>query len=88
MCHRYDWFGNHNMPWQTDLNYVNSSIDWNKINAITASPNVFDNRDPTQTGGGFGLLPWYLRSAALPAGGAATAPAPAPSGSGQQAATG
>ncbi len=72
---RYDWFGNHNLPWQTDLLTYNSTVDWAKLNAITASPNTFDNRDVSQTGGGFGLLPWYLRSAA-----AAAQPAPAPAG--------
>jgi hypothetical protein len=69
------------LPWQTDLNSVNSTIDWTKINAISMTPNTFDNRDPAQTGGGFGLLPWYLRSAALPPSGAgAAAPGPAPLG--------
>ena len=79
---RYDWFGDHNLPWQTDLNSVSSAIDWNKINAISASPNTFDKRDPAQTGGGFGLLPWYLRSAAIPPRPPAPAgqPVPAPSG--------
>jgi hypothetical protein len=71
---RYDWFGNHNTPWETDLNSVNSTIDWNKINVLTATPNLFDNRDASQTGGGFGLLPWYLRSAL-----AAQQPPPPPS---------
>lgn len=51
-------------------------MDWTKLNAITASPNTFDNRDPAQTGGGFGLLPWYLRSASA----AQAAPAPAAGG--------
>ena len=76
---RYDWFGDHNPPWQTDLNNLNNTIDWNKLNAITATPNPFDNRDPAQTGGGFGLLPWYLRSAVItqrPAPGPAPGPAP------------
>jgi len=76
---RYDWFGDHNLPWQTDLNSLTGAIDWNKLNAISAIPNAFDNRDPAQTGGGFGLLPWYLRSAAIPprpAPGPALAPAP------------
>ena len=79
---RYDWFGDHNLPWQTDLNSVSSAIDWNKINAISASPNTFDKRDPAQTGGGFGLLPWYLRSAAIPPRPPAPAgqPVPAPAG--------
>ena len=81
---RYDWFGDHNLPWLTDLNSVSSAIDWNKINAISASPNTFDNRDPAQTGGGFGLLPWYLRSAAIPRAPRPPAPAgqpvPAPAG--------
>ena len=32
-CHacRYDWIGDHNAPWQTDLNSQNSTIDWNKV---------------------------------------------------------
>ena len=74
---RYDWFGDHNLPWQTDLNTLNNTIDWNKLNAITATPNPFDNRDPAQTGGGFGLLPWYLRSAVITQR-AAPGPAPGP----------
>ena len=84
---RYDWFGDHNLPWQTDLNTLNNTIDWNKINVITASPNAFDNRDPAQTGGGFGLLPWYLRSAAIPARPPppSAAPGPAPAAQGQAA---
>lgn len=79
MYRRYDWFGDHNLPWQTDLLTYNSTIDWAKIDAISATPNAFDNRDPTQTGGGFGLLPWYLRSAA-----AAPAPAGAPAATGRR----
>ena len=92
-CYRYDWFGDHNLPWQTDLNTLNNTIDWNKLNAISATPNPFDNRNPDQTGGGFGLLPWYLRSAVItpraapgpargPAAGpaAGAAPGPAPGG--------
>lgn len=63
---RYDWFGDHNLSWQTDLNTLNATIDWNKLNAISASPNIFDNKDASASGGGFGLLPWYLRSAAIP----------------------
>ena len=54
------------MPWQTDFNSLNSTVDWNKLNTLTAAPNRFDNRDPLTTGGGFGLLPWYLRAAAAP----------------------
>ena len=88
---RYGWFGDHNLPWQTDLNTLNNTVDWNKINAIMASPNAFDNRDPAQTGGGFGLLPWYLRSAAIPArplppsAAPGTALGPAPAAQGQAA---
>lgn len=52
------------------------------MNTLTAAPNAFDNRDPTQTGGGFGLLPWYLRAAAAPPPAAAAAPADATSSTG------
>ena len=45
-----------------------------QVNTLTAAPNRFDNRDTLQTGGGFGLLPWYLRAAAAPP---AASPAPA-----------
>lgn len=55
-------------------------MDWNKVNTLTAAPNRFDSRDPTQTGGGFGLLPWYLRAAAAPQ--ATSAPAGAQTAAG------
>ena len=54
------------MPWQTDFNFLNSTVNWNIMDTLTAAPNPYDNRDPATTGGGFGLLPWYLRAAAAP----------------------
>ena len=70
------------MPWTTDFNYLNSTVNWSIMNTLTAAPNPYDNRDPATTGGGFGLLPWYLRAAAAPQ---ASAP---PAGAGQASATG
>ena len=32
---RYDWEGNHNVPWTTDLNDVTGAVDWTKFNSIT-----------------------------------------------------
>ena len=31
---RYDWNGNHNLPWATDLNTVNATVDWSKLDVI------------------------------------------------------
>ena len=67
------------------------TVDWNKLNAIAATPNPYDNRDPAQTGGGFGLLPWYLRSGVIaqrPAPGPGPGPGPAPSNATAAQATG
>ena len=55
------------MPWQTDFNFLNATVNWNIMDTLTAAPN-------STTGGGFGLLPWYLRAAAAPQ--AAAPPAP------------
>ena len=41
---RYDWNGNHNLPWATDLNTVNATVDWSKLDVIrsahAACPNL------------------------------------------------
>ena len=41
-CHtcRYDWIGDHNAPWQTDLNSQNSTIDWNKVGLPGSLPSL------------------------------------------------
>ncbi len=35
-------------------------IDFTSINALTANPNPYDNSTAAISGGGLGLLPWYL----------------------------
>ena len=40
-------------------------IDFPSIDALTATPNPYDSSAASVSGGGMGLLPWYVRPVAM-----------------------
>ena len=44
------------------------SVDFGTINILTATPNPFNAKQASLSGGGLGLLPWYIHPASADSG--------------------